>query len=501
VLAIDEGSSSARAVIVDPSGRIVAEDRCPVVPSYPQRGWVELDPVALWQAQRSAVRSAVARAGITGDSIAAIGITTHRETCLVWDRRTGVPVHPALMWMSKQTDSVIETWRHAGLDDEIRSRTGLFNDSFFSAAKLAWILNHVPGARSRAEAGELAAVTVDTWLLWQMTSGRSHLTDHSEASRTALFSIADLQWDETLLVACGVPPQILAPAVASDSFFGEAVPAEIGIPGSAPIPILAVMADQQAGMFGQVCFTPGAAKNTFGTAGVLTCNAGPSPLIPNGLTGSVGWTIGGKTDYEVEGVVFHSGQTLQWMRDRLRVLATADDIEDIAGSVSETAGVYVVPAFAGICAPYWARDAQAAIVGLTLETEAAHVVRAGVEAMAYQTLDNVHTLVSSGIPIPQLKVDGGAARSDLLCQFQADILGVPVVRPTELERTALGAAQVAGIGAGVWSSSEMPDHWHIDRVFEPRMSVERREELVDGWHAAVEATLGMRRNGHSEPAS
>ncbi len=463
-----------------------------MVPSFPKRGWVELDPMLLWQSQLDAARAVVAKAGITGDEIAAIGITTHRETCLVWDRRTGQPVHPALMWMSKQTDPIIDAWRRDGLDSEVRQRTGLFNDSFFSAGKVAWILEHVPGARARAEAGELAMGTVDSWLLWQLTSGRSHLTDHSEASRTALFSLEDLEWDEKLCHAFGIPTQILPPALATDAVFGEVIPAEIGIPGSAPIPVLAVMADQQAGMFGQLCFEPGSAKNTFGTAGVLTGNAGSRPSIPDGLTGSVGWTVGGLTAYEVEGVVFHCGQTMQWMRDRLGVLSADDDITEVAGRVPDTAGVYIVPAFAGICAPYWARDAQAAIVGITLETEAAHVVRAGVEAMAYQTLDNVHALTAAGMPIHELKVDGGAARSDLLCQFQADILGIPVVRPTELERTALGVAQVAGIGAGLWSMADLPGQWAVDRVFEPAMSSDRREALIDGWHAAVEATLSKR---------
>ena len=266
-------------------------------------------------------------------------------------------------------------------------------------------------------------------------------------------------------------------------------PQDIGLPGSAAIPVRAVMADQQAGMFGQACFTPGSTKNTFGTAGVLTGNAGSHPVIPEGLTGSVGWTVGGQTAYEVEGVVFHSGQTMQWLRDRLGVLSPDDDIESVASRVPDTGGVYVVPAFAGMCAPHWVRDAQAAIVGLTLESSAAHVVRAGVEAMAYQTRDNVTALVESGTPIDELKVDGGAARSGLLCQFQADILGIPVVRPTELERTALGVAQVAGIGAGLWSMSDLSSQWQLDRVFEPTMSADRREELHAGWQEAVRRTL------------
>ncbi|MFI7481500.1 FGGY family carbohydrate kinase [Kocuria sp. M1R5S2] len=490
VMALDEGSTSARTVLVNLDGEIVAEARNPVVPTFPRPLWVELDPFDLWAAQRRSMAAVMAEAGAVTDEIAAVGLTTHRESCLVWDRRTGEPVHPALMWMSKQTDPIVERWRAQGLDEQFRARTGLFNDSFFSAAKLAWLLENVPGVRARAERGELAAGTVDTWLLWKLTGGRSHLTDHSEASRTALFSLEALDWDEALLRACGIPPGLLPPAVASDAHFGEMRPEDVGLPGSAAVPVTAVMADQQAGMFGQACFEPGSAKNTFGTASVLTANTGDRPDVLDGLTASVGWTVGGTTTYEAEGVVFHSGQTLQWMRERLGVLREGDDIVEVASRVPDTGGVYVVPAFAGLCAPYWKRDARASIVGLTLESGAEHVVRAGVEAMAYQTRDNVDVLVASGIPLPELKVDGGAARSDLLCQFQADILGIPVCRPVELERTALGVAQLAGMGAGIWRQADLEGHWTLDRVFEPRMPEARREELYAGWQAAVRTVTG-----------
>jgi len=490
VMALDEGSTSARAVLVNPDGEIVADARNPVVPQFPRPRWVELDPVALWQAQRRSMEAVMAKVGAVSDDIVAVGVTTHRETCLVWDRRTGDPVHPALMWMSKQTDSIVEGWRAEGLDDEFRTRTGLFNDSFFSAAKLAWIVENVPGVRSRAERGELAAGTVDTWLLWQLTGGRSHLTDHSEASRTALFSLETLTWDDKLCEACGVPPQMLASAVASDAHFGEMRPGDVGLPGSVAVPVTAVMADQQAGMFGQACFEAGSAKNTYGTAGVLTANSGDRPAVLDGLTASVGWTVGGDTAFEVEGVVFHSGQTLQWMRERLGVLGPDEDIEEVARRVPDAGGVYMVPAFAGLCAPYWARDAHASIVGLTLESGSEHVVRAAVEAMAYPTRDNVDVMVAAGTALPELKVDGGAARSDLLCQFQADILGVPVRRPVELERTALGVAHLAGMGVGLWQQSELSDRWAVDRVFEPEMLEARREELYAGWQAAVRTVTG-----------
>jgi glycerol kinase len=489
VLALDEGSTSARAVLVDESGSIVSEARAPVEPIFPRPGWVELDPMALWEAQRTSAVAAMAKAGATTGDLVAVGVTTHRESCLLWDRHTGRPVHRALMWMSKQTDDIVRRWRAEGLDEEFRSRTGLFNDSFFSAAKVAWLLENVDGVRARAERGELAFGTVDTWLLWQLTGGRSHRTDHSEASRTALFSLESLDWDEHLLEACGIPRAVLPPAVDSDAHFGEVRPAEVGLAGSAPVPVRAVVADQQAGMFGQACWEGGSAKNTFGTAGVLTANAGPSPAVPEGLTGSVGWTVGGVTAYEVEGVVFHAGQTLQWMREKLGVIPEGAQVQDLAGSVPDTGGVYVVPAFAGICAPHWRRDVAAAIVGLTLESRAEHVVRAGVEAMAYQTLDNLEALVSSGVAVPELRVDGGAASSDLLCQFQADVLGIPVVRPTELERTALGVAQVAGLATGWWSQADVAGHWAAERVFEPEMAADRREALVEGWHGAVASVL------------
>ena len=490
VMALDEGSTSARAVLVNLEGAIVAEARNPVVPLFPKLGWVEIDPIALWQAQRSSMAAVMAKVGATTDDIAAIGVTTHRETCMIWNRKTGEPVHPIIMWMSKQTDGIIARWKAEGLDNVVRQRTGLFNDSFFSAGKLAWLLENVPGVRAKAERGELAAGTVDTWLLWNLTAGRSHLTDHSEASRTALFNLKSLNWDETLCAACGIPMQVLPRALPSNSNFGEMRPSDIGLPGISPVPIMAIMADQQAGMFGQACFEVGSVKNTYGTAGVLTANTGNKQQVLDGLTASVGWSIDDQTDYEAEGVVFHSGQTMQWLRDQLGVLGTGDDVEAVARSVPDNGGVYIVPAFAGICAPHWIRNAKAGIVGLTLETGRAHVVRAGIEAMAYQTRDNVEALRAGGMAVTALKVDGGATRNNLLCQFQADLLGIPVLRPAELERTALGVAHMAGMGVGLWKKSDLSDNWRIDRVFEPEMAEDRREQLYSGWLAALRSVTG-----------
>ncbi|GAB6987481.1 FGGY family carbohydrate kinase [Nocardioides pyridinolyticus] len=489
-LALDLGSTSARAVLVDEDGEAVAEARRPTEPLFPQRGWVELDPWHLWHALRDSMQEAMAAASATTDEIAGAGVTTSRETCLVWDRATGEPIHPAIMWMSKQTDSVVERWRAAGLDDEFRSRTGLFNDSFFSAAKLAWILDRVPGARDRAEADELAAGTLDTWLAWNLTGGRNHVTDPSEASRTALFSLAALAWDEELCRVTGVPRPLLADVLDSDALFGEVRPAEVGLPGTSAFPLTAIMGDQMAGMFGQGCLATGSVKNTFGTAGVLTANTGSQPAALDGLTASVSWTLEGVTDYEAEGVVFHSGQTLQWMREKLQLMGVDEHSEQVASRVTDSGGVYVVPAFAGICAPHWVRGASASIVGLTLESTKAHVVRAGLEAMAYQTRDNVEAFTAGGFEVPELRVDGGAAANDLLCQFQADILGVPVLRPRQLERTALGIAHVAGVAGGMWKLGDLARSWEAERVFEPQMSEDRREILYAGWTAAVRTVTG-----------
>ncbi len=484
VMALDEGSTSARTLIIDGDGRIVSEARRQLEFLFPRPGWVELDAVELFEAQLSSMRQAMAEAGCTARDIAALGITTHRETAMIWDRATGVPVHNALVWMSKQTDDIIRRWSAQGLDEEISRRTGLVNDSYFSAGKIAWLLENVEGCRARAERGELAAGTVDTWLLWNLTGGRSHMTDHSEASRTMIFNIDELGWDEHLCSAFGIPLELLPEASSSDAFFGHVAPDLLG----AEVPVTGILADQQAGLFGQACFEEGMSKNTFGTAGVLVVNAGTRPLHVDGMTTSVAWTLHGEATYELEGVVFHSGQTIQWLRDRLQLIEDAADSEPIARRFEDTGGVYFVPAFAGLCAPHWDREARAAVVGITLETERGHIVRAALESMAYQTKDNIEALLRGGEEVPSLRVDGGAARNDLLCQFQADILGIPVLRPHGLERTGLGVAYLAGLGAGVWRGiDDVSRGWQPERVFEPHMPEERRRELYRGWQAAVKA--------------
>ena len=492
VLALDEGSSSARAILVDPQGQIVSEASTPIKAVFPHTGWVELDPWDLWNAMKEAMDRTMAQARVAASDIAAVGVTTHRETCLIWDRQTGQPVYNAIMWMSKQTDGIVARWSADGLDDEIRRRTGLRNDSFFSAGKLTWILENVPGVRDRARQGELAAGTVETWLLWNLTGGRSHLTDPSSASRTALFNIGECAWDEWLCTAYGIPMELLPEVLPSDSCFGYLSAAVLPGGDAASVPVMAILADQQAGLFGQACLELGAAKNTYGTAGVLTVNVGDTPLIVDGLTSSVAWTLGGRTSYEAEGVVFHSGQTLHWLRDKMRVIDSAESSEALATSVPDNGGVYFVPAFAGLCDPHWDRQVRGAIVGLTLETGLEHVVRAALEAMAYQTRDNIDALTRGGVSIPSLKVDGGAIANDFLCQFQADILGLAVQRPYGLERTALGVAHLAGSGVGLWKGADdVAATWRVERVFEPTMTEARREELYGGWQDAVAAARGL----------
>ena len=487
VLAIDEGSSSARAVIIDADGHVVSEASVQIHPIFPQEGWVELDPTELWTAPREAIERAMLTANLSASDIAAVGVTTHRETIVMWDRATGEPVHNAIMWMSKQTDDIVNEWSARGLDAEFRRRTGLRNDSFFSASKIVWLLRHVPGARERAERGELAIGTPDMWLLWNLTGGASHKAEVSAASRTALFHIERGEWDEEFCEILGIPLSLLPEVSSSNRWFGDVV--EGVFPGmlAHPVPVMAMLGDQQAGLFGQGCLTEGSAKNTFGTAGVLTVNVGSKPKVMDGLCSSFAWKIDDQVSYEAEGVVFHSGQTIQWLRDGLGMFSYASQSEAMAASVPDNGGVYLVPAFAGLCDPYWDRDAKGMMVGFTLETTAAHVARAGIEAMAYQTRDNVDALKRGGIDIAVLKVDGGAVSNDFLCQFQADILGIPVARPIGLERTAMGIGHLAGSGVGMWSVSDIADRWHEDRVFEPLMDVDEREGLYEDWLAAVAA--------------
>lgn len=491
ILAIDEGSSSARAVVINAEGNIVAEASRSIDALFPHPGWVELSPEDLWNAPQQCIKQAMIGAGLTASDIAAVGVTTHRETIVMWDRATGAPVHNAIMWMSKQTDDIVQEWSNQGLDDEFRRRTGLRNDSYFSAAKIVWLLRNVPGVRERAERGELAIGTPDVWLLWNLTGGNAHRVEPSAASRTALLNIQTGLWDEEFCAMLGIPLSLLPEIVPTVSIFGEV--ADGVLPGSLThsIPVAAMLGDQQAGLFGQACLEPGTAKNTFGTAGVLTVNVGSQPKMMEGMSSSVAWRLGDEITYEAEGVVFHSGQTMQWLRDKLGIIESGDAAEKLARSVSDNGGVYLVPAFAGLCDPYWDRNVRAAIMGLTLESSAAHVARAGLESMAYQTRDNVEKLKKGGVDVPFLRVDGGATRNDFLCQFQADILGIPVARPIGLERTILGIAHLAGVQVGFWDVDSIHDRWTLERMFEPAMSTDQRESVYAGWTEAVAAARSL----------
>jgi len=492
ILSIDGGSSSARVVIIDAEGKTIGQASRPIDSLlFPNPGWVEISPADLWNAPKACIDEAMNTANLSAKDIAAVGVTTHRETIVMWDRKTGVPIHNAVMWMSKQTDAIVAEWSAKGLDPEFRRRTGVRNDSYFSAAKISWLLRNVPGARERAERGELAIGTPDVWMLWNLTGGKAHKIDPGAASRTALMDIYRAQWDEEFCKILDIPMSLLPRIVSSFGVFGEI--AEGILPGKLAhsVPVAAMLGDQQAGLFGQACLEPGSAKNTFGTASVLVVNVGNAPKLMDGMSTSAAWSIDGKVTYEAEGVVFHSGQTIQWMRDKLKLFSTTHEFESLAESATSSNGVYFVPAFSGLCDPYWDRDVKAAILGLTLESTSAHVARAGVEAMAFQTRDNVDKLTAGGIKVPELRVDGGATKNNMLCQFQADILGIPVVRPANPERTVLGIAHMAGSAIGWWSAESISQRWILDRTFEPQMSEDQRESIYVGWQDAVAAARSL----------
>ena len=486
LLAVDSGSSSVRTIAMELPNRILGEGRESVLWSHPRPGWAELDPVALWKSVQATIHGAMRSSGVDAARVAGVGITSHRETVVMWDRVTGEPVHDGVVWISKQTDAIVADWQERGIGDEFRPRTGLHNDSFFSAGKVVWLLDEVPGARARAEAGELVVGTIDCWILWNLTAGEVHATDPSCASRTALFNLERMAWDEELCGLLGIPVSLLPEVRPSDGDFGR-VRADLI---STRPPIRAVVADQQSSMFGQACFDEGAVKHTLGTAGVLTQNTGAHPRLIPGLTSSVAWTVQGATTFETEGVVFHSGQTLQLMRERLQLPVAPGDVDRLAGSVPDNGGVYLVPAFGGMAAPHWDRKARASIQGLTLETRLEHVVRAAVESMAYQVADIVEALRVSGSVVSEMKVDGGGAGSDLLCQFIADMCDVSVLRPDELERTALGAGFIAAIGLGLMSGpEEVAATWCAARRFDPQLPTDRRSDLLQGWQQALARTL------------
>jgi len=487
VMGIDEGTTSARTLIFDGEGQIVAETARELTQKYPHPGWVEHDPTEIIEAQLETMRHTLEKAGVSPQDIRTIGLTNQRETAMVWEKESGRPIYNAIVWASRQSADVVERWAAAGLGEEVRKKTGLIMDAYYSASKIAWILDRVEGARGRAERGELLAGTIDAWLMWNLTGRERFVTDYSNAARTMMFNIHELRWDEELCEGFDIPISILPEVLPSDADFGT-----VGQVFGAEVPIQGVLGDQQAGLFGQACYEKGLAKMTFGTAGVFVLNTGSEPVVLDGLTASTAWGVNGEVTYEIEGVIYASGKTMQWLRDDLKIIHSAPDSEWYSGQVPDTQGVYLVPAFTGLAAPEWDMYARAAIVGMSSSTNRLHIIRAGLESMAYQTRDVVDRLLASGeVGLSELRVDGGAAKNSILCQFQADILGIPVIRPRNTEATVTGAAYLAGLSSGLWKDlDEVASLWQEERVFEPRMSEERREQIYAGWREAVKLTRG-----------
>jgi glycerol kinase len=489
ILALDQGTTSSRAIVFDHEGAVRGTAQREFRQIFPQTGWVEHDPQEIWTSQIGVAVEALAGASLRPRDVAAIGITNQRETTLVWDHETGQPVMNAIVWQDRRTAEMCDRLRAEGAEPMVRERTGLLLDAYFSGTKLAWILDHVPGARARAEAGKLAFGTVDTWLVWKLTEGRLHLTDPSNASRTLLFNIHTGQWDDELLRLLRIPRSLMPEVRSSSEVYGP-VTTSLGL-GDAPVGGIA--GDQQAALFGQMCVSPGLSKNTYGTGCFMLQNTGTkAPASRHKLLTTVAWKRDGVTEYALEGSVFIGGAVVQWLRDGLGIIRSSGEVEALAASVPDNGGVYLVPAFAGLGAPHWDAYARGVLVGLTRGTGAAHVARAALESIAYQVADLVQAMeADSGVRLAELRVDGGAARNDLLMQFQADLLGVPVVRPAVTETTALGAAYLAGLAVGFWKSlSEIEGQWRVERRFEPAMAPARRDELRGRWRRALERARG-----------
>ncbi len=482
ILALDQGTTSSRAILFDHAGsvRAVAQKEFPQI--FPKPGWVEHNPDDIWASQASVAAEVLAKAGVAARDVAAIGITNQRETTVVWERATGRPIHNAIVWQDRRTAGACDKLRRQGHAARIQRKTGLVVDAYFSATKLAWILQHVPGAKARAKRGELAFGTVDSWLVWNLTGGKVHVTDPSNASRTMLFNIHTGDWDEELLALFGVPRSVLPAVKSSSEVYGQA---NIF---SDPVPIAGIAGDQQAALFGQVCTQPGMVKNTYGTGCFMLMNTGTKPIASrNKLLTTVAWRIGGRTEYALEGSIFIAGAAVQWLRDGLGIIKSSPEVEALAASVADTGGTYFVPALAGLGAPHWDQYARGLIAGLTRGTTAAHLARAALEGIAYQVADVLHAMEADAkIKLKELRVDGGACANNLLMQFQADLLGVPVVRPKVAETTALGAAYLAGLAVGFWKDQrEIAAQWQVDKRFTPAMKKARREQLTAGWQKAL----------------
>ena len=488
VMALDAGTTSNRAIIFDENSKIIGVSQKEFTQYFPQAGWVEHDAEEIWSSMSTVMKEAVEKAGIGANEISAIGITNQRETAVVWDKNTGRPVYNAIVWQSRQTAGICEDLKKQGLVDEFRDKTGLIIDAYFSGTKVKWILDNVEGAREKAEKGDLLFGTIDCWLIWKLTGGKVHVTDYSNASRTLMFNIHTLEWDEQLLKYLTVPKSMLPEVHASSEVYGETIPSVIG----ASVPIAGAAGDQQAALFGQNCFEPGMAKNTYGTGCFMLMNTGTeAKKSEHGLVTTIAWGLDGKVEYALEGSIFVAGSAIQWLRDGARMIDTAPDSEWVAKKVKDTNGVYVVPAFVGLGAPHWDMNARGMIIGITRGTTKAHIVRATLDSMAYQTRDVLDAMeADSNIKLAALKVDGGAVANNLLMQFQADILGVPVDRPQVIETTALGAAYLAGLAVGVWKSKEeLKSSWKLDNRFEPTMDKAQSEKLYKGWCKAVKHSM------------
>jgi len=488
-MALDSGTTSNRCILFNEQGRMCSVAQREFPQYFPKPGWVEHDANEIWATQLGVAVEAMQKIGATAADIAAIGITNQRETTIVWDKKTGEPVFHAIVWQCRRTSEYCDTLKAKGLTDTFRAKTGLVIDAYFSGTKLRWILENVPGVRDRAERGELLFGTVETWLIWKLTGGRVHATDYSNASRTMLFNINTLTWDDEILQELNIPKCMLPTPMPSSGLFGTSDPSLLG----GPIPITGAAGDQQAALFGQTCFQPGEAKNTYGTGCFMLMNTGEKPVFSkNGLVTTIAWGLGGKVNYALEGSIFVAGAAIQWLRDELRVIDSSPDSEYMAKKVKDTNGCYVVPAFTGLGAPHWDQYARGTIVGLTRGCNKYHIIRATLDSLAYQVNDVLTAMkADSGIDLAALKVDGGACANNYLMQTQADIINAPVMRPTCVETTAMGAAYLAGLAVGYWRDKEdVIKNWAIDRVFKPEIAETERVERVKGWNKAVKCAYG-----------
>ena len=493
ILALDQGTSSSRAIVFDAYGQTKAVSQKEFTQIFPKPGWVEHNPMEIWSSQASVIAEAITSIDINGLNIAAIGITNQRETTIVWDAETGEPVYNAIVWQDRRTSEFCDSLKRDGRTDLIRSKTGLIIDAYFSATKIRWILENVPGARSKAEEGRLRFGTVDTWLIWMLTRGEVHVTDVTNASRTMLFNIHTLEWDKELLQLFGIPESMMPQVKSSSEVYGYTKTTLF----AHEVPIAGIAGDQQAALFGQMCTEPGSVKNTYGTGCFMLMNSGERPIMSsNNLLTTIAWKIGDKVNYALEGSIFVAGSVVQWLRDGLGIIRSSSEVEALAASVPDNGGVYFVPALTGLGAPHWDQYAKGSIYGLSRGSTAAHIARAALEGIAFQTMDIVNAMQrDAGCTLKELKVDGGASRNNLLMQFQADILGTSVIRPTVTETTALGAAYLAGLAVGYWESIDhIKSQWGVESRFEPSASPEKVEELKSGWADAIRRTLTQQKN-------